>query len=106
MDKRIDRPPEMRGGIREQTQQLWDFLCKSTESINIQLNGIGGNELTDEERTVIRRILKDGGETDPNELVTLKRMIVATAAYAIRSREMAEKEIIMIRKRLDALEEE
>ena len=78
MAEQINKPPRLVGNEQNQIRQLYDYLCRTSEMLNIRLEGIGSNELTDTEREIMRPVL---GERNGNELITMKNMIVRTADY-------------------------
>lgn len=80
MAEQIKKPPRLYGDEKEQIRQIWDYLYRTTELINSRLDGIGSNELTDAEREIMRPILSINS-SGPNEMITMKKMIVRTADY-------------------------
>lgn len=84
MDNRINRPPELTGDFRTQIAIIWKYLTGLSEKLNYRLDGIGSNELTDQERQVIQRILDENGDTEKNRQITMKDMIIAVAQHALK----------------------
>ena len=80
MAEQIKLPPRLYGDEKEQIRQIWDYLYRTAELINRRLEGIGSNELTDAEREIMRPILNISS-AGPNEMITMKNMIVKTADY-------------------------
>ena len=82
MAERIDVPPTLQGDEKAQLQQVWSYLYQLSEAINNNLDGIGGNELTDSERKTMQLILS-AGEKAPelSEMETLKSLIIKTADF-------------------------
>lgn len=80
MAERITQPPRLAGDTDAQIRQIWDYLYRTSEILNMRLEGIGSNDLTDAEREIMRPILGERG-TGPHEMVTMKNMIVKTAEY-------------------------
>jgi len=85
MAEQIGKPPKLEGNEREQIRQIWDYLYRTAELLNIRLEGIGSNDLTDRERETMRPILS-GNRAGPSEMITLKNMIVKTAEYIQKRR--------------------
>lgn len=83
MAERIDVPPTLQGDEREQLKQVWNYLYRLSNAINNNLEGIGGNELTDSERKMVAEIVGRG--SDPtgsmSEAETLKSLIIKTADF-------------------------
>lgn len=82
MAEQINRPPRLYGNQQEQIRQLWDWLYKTADTINIRLEGIGSNDLTDREREIMRPVLQGTG---PNDMITIKNMIIKMAEYIQKS---------------------
>lgn len=82
MAERIEVPPTLQGDEKEQLQQVWSYLYQMSETLNNNLEGIGGNELTDSERKTMQMILS-AGEKAPelSEVETLKSLIIKTADF-------------------------
>lgn len=80
MAEQINRPPILSGTPQEQIRQIWDYLYRTADILNYRLEGIGSNDLTDKEREIMRPIMTDQIKS-PNEMVTMKNMIVKTAEY-------------------------
>ena len=55
MDK-INRPPQLSGTAEDKIAQMWDYLAKLSDELNGRLGGIGSNELTSEEREILRPV--------------------------------------------------
>lgn len=85
MDK-INRPPQLSGTAEDKIAQMWDYLVKMTDDLNGRLNGIGSNELTNDEREVMRPLM--GDEMKSGRMITMKDMIIRTAEK--HSREIRE----------------
>lgn len=84
MRDRIDRPQELRGTTQDQIRQLWRYIWELSALLNERLDGIGSNELTDEERKVMNSVLQESTEKDPAAMISMKDMIVQTAAAISR----------------------
>ena len=65
-------------GIGQQLAQMWSYLTRMAETLNMLMDEIGYTGLTDEERAVMRPILK---EDELNSFISLKRMIMRIAEY-------------------------
>lgn len=76
MDK-ITRPPQLSGTTQEQISQIWDYLAKMNDELNVRLDGIGSNELTDDERETMRPLM--GNEMKSGRMISMKDMIIKTA---------------------------
>ena len=76
MDK-ITRPPQLSGTTQEQISQIWDYLAKMNDELNVRLDGIGSNELTDDERETMRPLM--GDEMKSGRMISMKDMIIKTA---------------------------
>lgn len=81
-------------GLAEQVSMLENRLrrmestqSRNAEDVQIRLDGIGSNELTDSELTVMMEIMNDGGENFTNQLLTMKKMIIGLAEYCRKNRE-------------------
>ena len=85
MDK-INRPPQLSGTAEDKIAQMWDYLVKLSDELNGRLDGIGSNELTDDEREVMRPLM--GNEMKSGRMITMKDMIIRTAEK--HSREIRE----------------
>lgn len=82
MAERIDVPPTLQGDEKAQLQQVWSYLYQLSEAINNNLDGIGGNELTDSERQTMQMILSAGDKApELSEMETLKSLIIKTADF-------------------------
>ena len=62
MAERIDVPPTLQGNEQAQLQQVWSYLFRLSNAINNNLEGIGGNELTDSERKMVAEIVRQGSD--------------------------------------------
>lgn len=83
MPERIEVPPTLIGDERTQIRQIWNYLFTTVDTINRNLQGIGGNELTDRELASMREILQSTNYGMTTE-ETLKEMVVQTAEYVQR----------------------
>lgn len=82
MAERIDLPPTLQGDEKSQLEQMWRYLYQLSESINNNLEAIGGNDLTDSERMIMQKITTSGGDDlVPSEYETLKSLIIKTADF-------------------------
>ena len=78
----IELPPQLNGDEAAQLQQVWSYLYQLATDMNINLAGIGGNDLTDDERQVMQGITGGGeGEAATSEIESLKSLIIKTADY-------------------------
>lgn len=73
--KPIEMPSAPSGNEREKIDQIYRYLVRMTEDLNLQLEQIGGSDLTDEERLAMAEILggSSSGDTD-----SLKALIFRT----------------------------
>ena len=76
MHELIEIPPRLSGDIRNQLQQIWQYLFGLSETMNRNLQSVGGNDLTDQEQQTMHGILGTTGDQE-----TLKQMVVKLAAY-------------------------
>ena len=82
MAERIEIPPTLQGDEKEQLQQIWRYLYQLSEAINNNLEGIGGNELSDKEIMTMKKIVGAGeAATGMSDVETLKSLIVKTAEF-------------------------
>lgn len=84
MGERIELPQQLSGDEQNQLKQLWSYLYQMAENLNIHLDAIGGNELTDDERKIVQAITQPDGETPAysySEMETLKSLIIKTAEF-------------------------
>lgn len=85
MAERIDIPPTLQGDEKSQLEQMWRYLYQLSESINNNLEAIGGNDLTDTERATMQQILAAAGGGDAqgaaSDYETLKSLIIKTADF-------------------------
>lgn len=86
MAERIELPPTPQGDEKAQLRQMWTYLYQLCEAINGNLDAIGGNDLTDQERLSMQQILNNEGvSTDqngiPSDYETLKSLIIKTAEF-------------------------
>ena len=82
----IEYPPMLQGDESAQLQQMYRYLYQLSESLNINLRSIGGNDLSDSERVVINKILGNeegeaGNALGTAEMETLKSLIIKTAEF-------------------------
>ena len=73
----IRRPPQLSGTAEEKIEQMWQYLWNLSETLNNRLQGIGSNELTDDERETIRPYFKN--EMKEGRMISMKDMIIRTA---------------------------
>lgn len=99
MAERLDYPSRGTGNEREQILQIWLYLTRLIEKMNIWMDEIGGAELTDAEAEVMRPILSEG-----NANVTLKELIVKTAAAMNEKTGDADRRIRELQARIEQLE--
>lgn len=80
MPERVEVPQSPRGDIRDQLNQIYRYLMNLSDVLNRNFQSIGGNDLTDSERAVMKGIMQnpDGEE---NDYASLKRYIIETAEY-------------------------
>ncbi len=82
MGKRIELPKLPAGQTQEQLQALYSYLYQMAEALNGNLAEIGGNDLTDSEREIVREIVGTGNAEDGrSEAETLKSLIIKTADF-------------------------
>lgn len=83
MPERIELPPTLQGDEKSQLHQLWSYLYQMSESLNNNLQAIGSNDLTDNDRKIMQKIIQDAGESAPqfSEMETLKSLIIKTADF-------------------------
>ena len=87
----IETPGIPSGDERTQLEQMYRYLTRMAEDININLQAIGGNELTDSERQVMQVILRKSAEAAGAtgdlvqqagyEMESLKSLIIKTAEF-------------------------
>ena len=87
---RIETPGAFSGDEQQQLEQVYRYLVRLADDLNIQLESIGGNELTDSERQVMLQILKGAAEQNIPEdalqqelysMESLKSLIIKTATF-------------------------
>lgn len=76
MHELIEIPPRLSGDVRNQLQQIYQYLFSVSEAMNRNLQSVGGNDLTDQEQQTMHGILGESGEHE-----TLKDMVIKLAAY-------------------------
>ena len=82
MGRRIELPQLPAGQPQEQLQALYSYLYQMAEALNGNLAEIGGNDLTDSEREIVREIVGTGNAEDGrSEAETLKSLIIKTADF-------------------------
>lgn len=99
----IDLPGQLSGRPEEQLLTLYNYLYKTAEAINVNLQEIGPATLTDEEQELMNQLTvrKDNTQTDQiipagyetREQETLKSMIIKVAEY-VRDR-MKELQLVL-----------
>ena len=99
MGERIELPPTLSGDERAQLQQVWSYLYQTAEKLNINLEGIGGNDLTDSEKLVMEKLIKTtaeqaGAPGDMAEAITLKSLIIKTADTVASSLQEIRKNLV------------
>ncbi|MBQ2159901.1 MAG: hypothetical protein II442_07130, partial [Oscillospiraceae bacterium] len=81
MSDRIEVPPNLSGDEQQQLQQMWRYLYQLSEALNNNLQAIGGNDLTDDERKIMQKVIGEGAEQGMSEMETLKSLIIKTADF-------------------------
>ena len=86
MAERIELPQAPNGDPEKQLNTLYSYLYQMAETLNQNLDEIGGGALNDSEIKVMRNILEEGEEEDAvrmamNEAETLKSLIIKTASW-------------------------
>lgn len=81
MGRRIELPRQPAGKPEEQLQAMYSYLYQMAEALNSNLAEIGGSDLTDQERTLMREITGETGGPEYTEAETLKSLIIKTAAF-------------------------
>lgn len=88
MHEPINYPPILMGDERTQIQQLRSYLINVCESVNRNLEGIGGNDLTDRERAAVQGVIQTGGGLD--DFGSLRDMVVRLAEYVKKIQDQAQ----------------
>lgn len=91
MPEYIERPSVPAGKPEDQIYTMYRYLCTMAETMNINLQEIGGNALTEEEQRLMNDLSIDRrtGQRDQGvpegfggqEMVTLKSLIIKTAEF-------------------------
>lgn len=76
MHELIEIPPRLSGEMKNQIQQIWQYLFALSETLNRNLQSVGGNNLTDQEQQTMHGILGTSGDQE-----SLKDMVIKLAAY-------------------------
>ena len=79
MHEVINPPPLLTGDSKTQIAQLRAYLFAVSESMNRNLDMIGGNDLTDRERAAVQGVIQQGGGLD--DVASLRDMVVRLAEY-------------------------
>ena len=91
---RIETPGALAGDEQQQLEQIYRYLVRMADDLNIQLENIGGNELTDSERQIMLKIIRKDAEGKVPEdqikqelyqMESLKSLIIKTASYVMTS---------------------
>lgn len=87
----IETPGIPSGNEQERLEQMYRYLCRLADDLNVNLQAIGGNDLTDEERQVMQQILvksaEDAGVQADSisgqmlQMESLKSLIIKTAQF-------------------------
>lgn len=76
MHELIEIPPRLSGDIKNQLSQIWQYLFSLSETMNRNLQSVGGNDLSDQEQETMHGILGTTGDQE-----SLKEMVIKLAAY-------------------------
>ena len=86
----IETPGIPNGDENQRIENIYRYLCRMADDLNIQLGKIGSNDLTDEERQIMMQVIRetsgpaaaDAEITDGMaQMESLKSMIVKTAKF-------------------------
>ena len=88
----VETPGIPSGNEKQQLEQMYRYMARLADDLNISLKAIGGNELTDEERIIMQQILvrdaEDAGIPEEDavakagqEMESLKSLIIKTAKF-------------------------
>lgn len=87
----IETPGAFGGDEKEQLEQMYRYMQRMADQLNIALEGIGGNDLTDDERRTMQSILDNASQQagivpgtvqdDLYKMESLKSLIIKTAAF-------------------------
>ena len=87
----IETPGIPSGNEQEKLEQMYRYLCRLADDLNVNLQAIGGNDLTDDERQVMQQILvksaEDAGVQPESvsgqmlQMESLKSLIIKTAQF-------------------------
>ena len=82
MAERVEYPQTLSGDEGTQLKQIWSYLYQLAEGINNNLDAIGGNELTDDERMIMKEIIGTAeAEEASSGYESLKSLIIKTADF-------------------------
>jgi hypothetical protein len=85
MVNRIELPQMPQGDAEKQMKAMYSYLYQMAQALNNNLAEIGGAELTDSERIVMREVLAADAEEQQTgvaaEAETLKSLIIKTASF-------------------------
>lgn len=88
----VETPGIPSGNEKQQLEQMFRYLSRLADDLNVNLDAIGGNELNDEERMVMQQILakaaedagipeEDAAARAGQEMESLKSLIIKTASF-------------------------
>lgn len=88
----VETPGIPSGNEKQQLEQMFRYLSRLADDLNVNLDAIGGNELTDDERIIMQQILakaaEDAGIPEEDavaragqEMESLKSLIIKTASF-------------------------
>ena len=94
MAERIEIPQMPRGTSEEQMRQIYSYLYRLAQTMNNNMEEMGGMDLTDDERQVMSGILPDGGGGREDNQDSLKSLLVKTTEYVKRQLKGTKAELI------------
>ena len=86
----IESPDALSGDEKNQLEQMYRYLVRLAQDLNIKLEQIGSNELTDDERKVMNTVLQaaaeekapaDAAQQEMYKAESLKSLIIKTASF-------------------------
>lgn len=85
---RVETPSLPSGSEQERIDELYRYLTRLADDLNISLEAIGGNELTDDERKIVSKIIaadknvpEDQVQQELYAMESLKSLIIKTASF-------------------------
>jgi len=94
MAERIEIPQMPRGNNDEQMRQIYSYLYRLAQTMNNNMEEMGGMDLTDDERQVMSGILPDGSGKREDNQDSLKTLLVKTTEYVKKQLKGTKAELI------------